>query len=73
MKLVLNVHEYDDGWVSAAVEDWDGNRLGEDTAPVVEGATFDARTAVIRSAVEEALTTLKQPREQEQKASEVDR
>lgn len=62
MKLEINVferHEPGEGWITAAVEDHDGNQLASQTAPVVEGATFDQRDAVIRAAVEDALTTLK--------------
>lgn len=57
MKLEINVHERE-GWISASVEDFDGVMLGNVTAPVVDGATFDVRAAVIRAAVEEALTKL---------------
>ena len=41
--------------LGAAVEDYRGDILGSAMAPVVEGATFDIRAAVIRAAVEEAL------------------
>lgn len=44
-----------EGWVSASVENDEGDVLGESTAPVVEGATFDTPGAVIRAAVEEAI------------------
>lgn len=48
-------YEPDEGWITAAVEDPDGALLASVTAPVVEGATFDIRAAVIRDAVEKAL------------------
>lgn len=58
MKLEIAVSERE-GWVTAAVEDFNGNLLGQETAPVVEGATFDTRAAVIRAAVEAALRDLR--------------
>lgn len=58
MKLEINVNDERDGWMSATVEDVDGNVLGDATAPVVEGATFDVRASVIRAAVEFAIRTL---------------
>lgn len=58
MKLEINVFE-SGGWVSATVEDFHGNQLASQTAPLVEGATFDQRAAVVRAAVEDALAELK--------------
>jgi hypothetical protein len=61
MKLEINVferHEPGEGWITATVEDHDGNQLASQTAPVTEGATFDQRAAVVRAAVEEALADL---------------
>lgn len=54
MKLEVKVFERE-GWITAEVEDPDGVLLGSSTAPVVEGATFDMRAAVVRAAVEEGL------------------
>jgi hypothetical protein len=62
VKLEINIserHEPGEGWISATVEDFHGNLLGSQTAPIVEGATFDQRAAVIRAAVEDALVELK--------------
>lgn len=59
MKLEINVWENGD-WVNATVENFDGDLLGGESAPLVDGATFDARSAVIRSAVEKALTVLEE-------------
>lgn len=42
-------------WISAQAEDEDGMVLGSETAPLVEGSTFDFRKAVIRECVEQAL------------------
>jgi hypothetical protein len=58
MKLEINFWENGD-WVNATVENFEGDLLGEESAPIVEGATFDVRSAVIRSAVEKALFELK--------------
>jgi hypothetical protein len=57
MKLEICVEERE-SWISATVEDFHGNVLGSDTAPVVDGACFDMRAAVIRAAVERALDHL---------------
>lgn len=57
LKLEINVYDRD-GFISAHVEDFEGVQLGEQHAPLVEGANFDARGAVIRAAVEEAIATL---------------
>lgn len=51
----INVIERDEDWITAQVEDYGGAMLGESTAPVTEGATFDIRAAVVRDAVENAL------------------
>lgn len=56
MKLEINVSDSSwppEDWITATVEDFHGNLLGSQTAPVVEGATFDQRAAV-----EEALACL---------------
>jgi len=53
-RLIIEVEDRGK-WISAHVEDNDGNVLGADTAPVVEGAAFGTRHAVIRSAIEKAL------------------
>lgn len=57
LKLEINVEDIG-GWITATVEDRDGAVLGNVTAPIVEGATFDMRGAVIRASVEEAITKL---------------
>jgi hypothetical protein len=54
-RLIIEVEDRGE-WISAHVEDFDGNVLGADTAPVVEGASFGTRRAVIRSAIEKALS-----------------
>lgn len=51
----ISVIERDECWITAQVEDYRGAILGESTAPVTEGATFDVRAAVVRDAVENAL------------------
>lgn len=56
-------------WLTAEVEDRQGNLLGAETAPVVEGAAFDMRAAVIRAAVEGALTTLAASTQQDKETS----
>lgn len=53
MKIEITVTE-SDGWIRASAES-DGAVLGESAAPVVDGATFDLRAAVIRDVVEHAL------------------
>lgn len=59
MDIALRISVTDrDNWVTAEVEDKAGNILGQDTAPIVEGATFDAQGAVIKSAVERAVRHL---------------
>lgn len=58
VKLVINFHE-DGDWANATAETFDGGVLAGDSAPIVEGATFDVRSAVIRSAVEKALFEIK--------------
>ncbi len=58
MKLEINVREPAEGWIAATVENHAGDLLGSQSAPVVEGATFDQRAAVVRAAVEEALVEL---------------
>lgn len=60
MKWEVNVTEHGDDhvkWLQATVEDMDGNLLASVTAPLVGGATFDTRGAVIRAAVEDAIRT----------------
>jgi hypothetical protein len=53
MKIEIRVTE-SDGWIRATAES-EGGVLGESAAPVVDGATFDLRAAVIRDVVEQAL------------------
>lgn len=57
-KLEINIHERE-GWLSASVEDYDGVVLASDTAPIVDGATFDIRRALILAVIAEAI----EPRE----------
>lgn len=45
----------DGSWGTARVEDEDGGLLASVTAPIVEGATFNVRNAVVRESVERAL------------------
>lgn len=63
MKLSIEIERRDE-WLTARVEDEEGNLLGEDTAPLTEGATFDTHAAVVRSALEDALPTFRARREQ---------
>lgn len=57
MKLLIEVTDRGE-WLAAEVERPNGDLLGSSTAPVVEGATFDMQAAVIRDAMEAALTIL---------------
>lgn len=57
MKLIIEIIERED-WITATVEIDNGDLLATDTSPVVEGATFDSRAAVVRSAVEMALAEM---------------
>lgn len=59
LKLEINVFSHTEEWITATVEDADGNEFARVTAPVVEGATFDTRSAVVRAAIEDALFELK--------------
>lgn len=61
LKLEVTVVDRGVGWVTATVEDFEGMILGNVTAPVVEGATFDTQGAVIRAAVEKAICKLAEP------------
>lgn len=59
MKLEIDYNERTDQdggiWGQAMVEDLQGNLIGSVTAPIVKGAAFDQRGAIIRAAVEEAI------------------
>lgn len=61
LEIIVSKHyDADTEWISAEIEDSDGDLLGKVTAPIVEGATFDTRGAVIRAAVEKALPKLQE-------------